>query len=206
MQEKKIHLDRFYPIVPDIVWLKRIVPLGPRTIQLRLKSCDENEITAQIDEALQVTAKHNCDLIVNDHWQQAIDLGAKYLHLGQEDLAAADVGAIERAGLLFGVSTHDRAELETALRAKPAYVALGPIYETKLKKMTWRPQGLEKIAKWRARIGELPLVAIGGLTPERASLAIAAGATSAAVITDFITHPDPEKRVGAWLEWGAKSR
>ena len=126
-------------------------------------------------------------------------LGADYVHLGQEDLAAADVAAIKQAGLKLGISTHSEEELAIALAAKPDYVALGPIYETRLKVMKWAPQGLERIREWKRRIGSLPLVAIGGITPERAPGVMAAGADSVAVITDFVTHPDPEARIREWV-------
>ena len=85
-------------------------------------------------------------------------------------------------------------------------MALGPIYETKLKAMRWAPQGLERIADWKRRIGNVPLVAIGGITPERATGVIAAGAQSVAVITDFMTAPDPEARIGLWLQWAGEVR
>ncbi|MCH9764991.1 MAG: thiamine phosphate synthase, partial [Alphaproteobacteria bacterium] len=103
-------------------------------------------------------------------------------------------------------STHSEDELTRALDAGPDYVALGPIYETKLKKMPWAPQGLEPISKWKEKIGVLPLVAIGGLTPERATQALDAGADSAAVITDFLTAQDPEARVKQWLAWAELRR
>ncbi len=149
--------------------------------------------------------RSGCQLIVNDYWREAIDAGADYIHLGQEDLAAADVGAIKAAGLRLGISTHSEEELATALAAAPDYVALGPIYKTKLKVMQWAPQGLETIGRWKARIGKLPLVAIGGITPERAPGVIAAGAQSVAVITDFLTAPDPEARIRLWLDVGGRS-
>src|SRR5690606_15552420 len=114
---------------------------------------------------------------------------------GQEDLASADLKAIKDAGIALGISTHNEEELETALSAAPAYVALGPIYETKLKPMKFGPQGLERIGEWKRRIGDLPLVAIGGITPERARGVMDAGADSIAVITDFMTAPHPEARV-----------
>ena len=85
-------------------------------------------------------------------------------------------------------------------------MALGPIYETKLKVMKWAPQGLDRIGQWKERIRPLPLVAIGGITPDRASGVIAAGADSVAVITDFFTHTDPEARVRQWLAWAERSR
>ncbi len=199
-------LDPFYPIVPDISWLKRLAPLGVRVIQLRLKDAEAREVLAQIDEALAITQTYNCQLIVNDYWQEAISAGADYVHLGQEDLARADLKEIKQAGLRLGISTHDKSELETALAAEPDYVALGPIYETKLKVMKWHPQGLERITKWRERIGDLPLVAIGGLTPERTQGAFAAGASSLAVITDFVTASDPEAQVKTWLQWAQSVR
>jgi len=191
----------FYPIVPDVAWLSRLVPLGVRTIQLRIKDRTVDDILGQIRESLVVCCAHDCRLIVNDHWQAAIEAGAHDVHLGQEDLAAADLAAIRRAGLRLGLSTHSEEELETALRADPAYVALGPIYETKLKAMQWAPQGLDRITQWKRRIGDLPLVAIGGITPERAGGVLAAGADSVAVISDFMTAPHPEARVKLWLDW-----
>ena len=197
-------LDLFYPIVPDIGWMRRIVPLGVRTVQLRLKDAPEDEARRQIAESLEITRRHGAQLIVNDYWQLAIEEGADYIHLGQEDLAAADLAAIRKAGLKLGISTHNEAELETALAAKPDYIALGPIWETKLKAMKWPPQGLARITAWKARIGSLPLVAIGGITPERAPSVKAAGAQSIAVITDFLTHPDPESRVRHWIAWAGQ--
>lgn len=194
-------LDRFYPIVPDLGWLERLVPLGVRTIQLRLKDATPAEVSRQIGLSLATCRRHGCTLIVNDYWREAIAAGAGYIHLGQEDLADADVAAIKRAGLKLGISTHSHEELEIALAAKPDYVALGPVYETKLKVMKWGPQGLDKVRDWKGRIGSIPLVAIGGITPERAPGVIAAGADSVAVITDFFTHPAPEARVQTWLAW-----
>jgi thiamine-phosphate pyrophosphorylase len=198
--------DVFYPIVPDITWLERLLPLGPRTIQLRLKDADGEEISRQVRRAVTLTRAANCQLIVNDYWRQAIAESADYIHLGQEDLAAANLDAIKAAGLKLGISTHDDAELETALSADPDYIALGPIYETKLKAMKWAPQGLESITTWKAKIGSRPLIAIGGITPERAPGILAAGADSVAVITDFFTSPHPEARVRLWLDWAATLR
>jgi thiamine-phosphate pyrophosphorylase len=199
-------LDVFYPIVPDAAWLARLVPLGIRTVQLRLKDATGDEVRRQIAASLEACARHGCQLIVNDYWREAIELGADYLHLGQEDLAAADVPAIKAKRIRFGVSTHSTDELSIALAAGPAYVALGPIYETKLKAMKWPPQGLAAVTDWKRRIGDLPLVAIGGITPERAPAVIGAGADAVAVITDFMTHPDPEARVQTWLQWARSAR
>ena len=121
------------------------------------------------------------------------------MHLGQEDLADADLSAIRQAGLRLGLSTHDHRELATALEANPDYVALGPVYQTILKKMKWAPQGLERLAEWKKRVGQRPLVAIGGLNPERLAGVFDHGADSAAVVTDIIRNADPEARTRDWL-------
>jgi len=191
--------DRFYPVVDSVAWVARLAKLGVGTVQLRAKQLDDGAALQIVTDALAATKHTGTKLVVNDYWRAAIVAGAKHLHLGQEDLAEADLGAIRDAGLTLGISTHDDEELATALAAKPDYVALGPIYETRLKVMKWAPQGLDRIADWRSRIGDLPLVAIGGLTPERADTVLAAGADSLAVVTDFITHAEPEARVREWL-------
>lgn len=198
--------DVFYPIVPTAAWVARLVPLGVRTLQLRIKDMDDAGVRSEIATALPIAGAAGCRLIVNDFWQAAIDLGASEVHLGQDDLVDADLAAIRRAGIALGLSTHSEEELERALAADPAYVALGPIYETKLKVMQWAPQGLERIGEWKRRIGARPLVAIGGITPERAGPVRAAGADSVAVITDFITAPHPEARVRLWLDWARTVR
>lgn len=201
-----IGLDVFYPIVPDIGWLERLLPIGIRTVQIRIKDTGMDDLRAQIAKAIPLCAAAGCQLIVNDYWEAAIELGADFIHLGQEDLADADLARIKAAGCRLGVSTHDEAELDIALAAGPDYVALGPVYETKLKVMPWKPQGLERVGQWKKRVGELPLVGIAGITVERAQGVIDAGADSCAVITDFITHDDPEARVGEWVAWAETAR
>lgn len=197
-------LARFYPIVPDCAWLHRIAPLGIGCVQLRIKDQPLDVVRREIDDALEICARHGVQLIVNDYWREAIAARADYIHLGQEDLADADLQAIKSAGVRIGISTHDDAELVTALAAKPDYIALGPVFETKLKAMAWAPQGLDRVTAWKAKIGALPLVTIGGITPARAPLVAAAGADSIAVITDFLTHAEPEERVKTWVAWAAE--
>lgn len=191
-------LHEFYPVVPDAGWVARLAPLGVKTIQLRAKNLSNQDTRRQIAASMELCGEHGCQLIVNDFWQEAIELGADYIHLGQEDLAAADLKAIKRARLKLGISTHDHDELDIALQAEPDYVALGPIYETKLKRMKWDPQGLERISEWKS-LAPCPLVTIGGITVERAGEVFAAGADSVAVVTDLVTHPAPERRVKEWL-------
>ncbi len=156
-------------------------------------------------DALEVIKGTAAKLVVNDYWRAAIAAGARHLHLGQEDLADADLKAIRDAGLTLGISTHDDDELETALRAKPDYVALGPIFPTTLKSMRFAPQGIPKISEWKKRIGALPLVAIGGIKLEQAREIYAAGADSIAVVSDVTQNPEPDARVRAWLGLNAEA-
>ena len=191
-------LDPFYPILPDATWVARIAGQGAKFIQLRVKQAEPAAIKTEIARALALASAQGCQLVVNDYWREAIDLGADFVHLGQGDLAGADLDTIRSAGIKLGISTHSLAELDAALAAEPDYVALGPIYQTKLKVMPWQPQGLARIGEWRARIA-CPVVAIGGITLERAPEVLAAGATSAAVVTDIVTNDDPERRTRDWI-------
>ena len=192
-------LDPFYLIVDDADWLTRLLPLGVKLVQLRVKDRPEQDLRAQIAAARDICAQHGAQLVVNDYWRLAIDAGCDFVHLGQSDLDFADIPALRRAGVSLGVSTHTDAELDRAMALAPDYVALGPIYPTLLKQMEFAPQGLARIGAWKAQIGETPLVAIGGLTPERAIAALAAGADSACVVTDVLRNAEPEARAREWL-------
>ena len=193
-------LDPFYPIVEDADWCARLVPLGIKLIQLRVKERSESETRDEIVRARDICAAHDCQLIVNDYWQIAIDEGCDFVHLGQEDLDAADMTAIRRHGIRVGISTHDEDELERGLSAAPEYVALGPVYPTILKKMKWTEQGLDRVAQWKRRVGTTPLVGIGGMTVERAAGVLEAGADIVSVVTDITLNADPEQRTRAWLQ------
>lgn len=192
-------LDPFYLIVDAASWLERLLPQGVRFVQLRIKDRPEAELRAEIRAARDLCRRFGATLVINDHWRLAIEEGCAFIHLGQEDLEGADLAAIRTAGLKLGVSTHDHGELGRALSVAPDYVALGPVYPTILKQMHWAPQGLDKVREWKQALGGTPLVAIGGLRPERATRALAAGADSAAVVTDVLRHPDPEARTREWI-------
>lgn len=199
-------LDPFYLIVDSADWIERLVPLGVKLVQLRMKDQPEGEIRTHIRRAKRVCAQQACQLIINDYWQLAIEEACDFIHLGQEDLADADLSAIRAAGLKLGLSTHDGQELTAALAAKPHYIALGPVYPTILKRMKWDPQGIEKIARWKLQIKPLPLVAIGGLNPDRLAGVFEQGADSAAVVTDITLNVDPEARTLEWIKRTAKWR
>lgn len=194
-----MNLPRFYPIFDSLEWLERALPLGVRFVQLRIKDRPPEALQHDIRAGLALARDHAAALVINDHWQIAIDEGAEWLHLGQEDLDTADLPAIRRAGLKLGISTHDHAELERALALSPDYIALGPVYPTILKQMKWHQQGLERVSEWKRLIGDIPLCAIGGMSVERAPGAFAAGADMVSAVTDITLNADPEARLREWL-------
>ncbi len=196
--------DRFYAIVDSVDWVRRLAALGVGTVQLRAKDLNDGEALQLVTDALEAVKGTRTQLVVNDYWRAAIVAGAQHLHLGQEDLAEADLGEIRKAGLTLGLSTHDDQELETALAAQPDYVALGPIFPTTLKSMRFAPQGIPKITTWKQRVGNIPLVAIGGIKLEQAEEIFAAGADSIAVVSDVTQNADPDARVRAWLDFVAE--
>jgi thiamine-phosphate pyrophosphorylase len=203
--DRHAYPDRFYPVVDSVAWVARLALLGVGTVQLRAKNLADGEALQLVTDAIEVIKGTPTRLVVNDYWRAAIEAKAQHLHLGQEDLADADLEAIRAAGLTLGVSTHDEEELATALAAKPDYVALGPIFFTTLKSMRFAPQGVPKITEWKKHVGSIPLVAIGGIKFEQAAEIFAAGADSIAVVSDVTQNADPDARVRQWLGASAKA-
>jgi thiamine-phosphate pyrophosphorylase len=195
-----VTLPRFYPIFDSANWIERMLPFGVRFAQLRIKNQPEAVVRKEIIRARDLCRAAGATLVINDYWQIAIEEGCDWLHLGQEDLVDADMQAIRAAGLHIGLSTHDREELERALSFSPDYIALGPIWPTILKKMKWHQQGPAKLTEWKDQIGDIPLVAIGGLSLDRAAEAFACGADVVSVVTDICLHPNPESQLKKWVE------
>lgn len=192
-------LDPFYPVVDSAAWVQRLLPLGVKLVQLRIKDAAGGCLLAEIRAALAACRARAAQLVVNDHWQLALEAGADFVHLGQEDLDEADLPVLRRRDIRVGLSTHDDAELERALSLAPDYIALGPVYPTTLKQMPWSPQGLPRIGEWKRKIGALPLVAIGGITLQRAQGCFDAGADAVAMVSDITRHTDPDARTRDWL-------
>lgn len=194
-------LDPFYLIVPDAASVAHFAKLGVRTIQLRAKGLASAQARREIIASLDATTGTDCTLIVNDYWREALSAGADYVHLGQEDLADADIPTLKAAGMRFGISTHDEAELRIALATEPDYVALGPMYPTTTKATGRTPQGLARVGEWRRLIGSLPLVVIGGIALDTAAALIGAGANSCAVVSNVLGAASPDARARDWLQW-----
>lgn len=198
------NFPKFYQIIDNVSWLPRLLPVGVKLVQLRIKDKPIDNVRHQIIEAKELCEQAGCQLVVNDYWQLAIELGCDYLHLGQEDLAEADIEQIKSAGVRLGISTHSHEELDVALSVNPNYIALGPVYETTLKKMPWQPQGLDRVREWKQKINDvdesIPLIGIGGLTIERAEGVYKAGADCISVVSDVLMNDNPESRLRQWLE------
>ena len=195
-----MNLDRFYPIFDHPDWLERMLPLGVKLVQMRIKDLPADETRAALQRSKRLCDAAGVIMVVNDFWEMAIDLDCDWIHLGQEDLDDADMAAIRRAGFKIGISTHDEDELERALAEQPDYVALGPVYPTILKKMKWDGQGLDRVQQWKKHIGDLPLVGIGGMTIDRAAGVYAAGADIVSVVTDITLNENPEDRLKEWVK------
>lgn len=190
-----------YPVVPDTAWLQRLLKMGVKTLQLRAKDPASPQLRDEIRSAIQLGQQYGAQVFINDHWELAIELGAYGVHLGQEDLAIADLAAIQAAGLRLGISTHGYAELLRALAMKPSYVALGHVFPTETKDMPSKPQGLTRLARYQAMADNagVPTVAIGGIKPDHLPDIRACGVTSVAMVT-AITHADDPAAVVKHLQ------
>lgn len=183
-----------YPVVDSVAWLKRLLPLGINTIQLRIKTAaDQQQLSAEIAAAIALGKQYQAQLFINDHWQLALQLGAYGVHLGQEDLATADLHALQQAGIRLGISTHGYAELLRAKALQPSYIALGHIFPTKTKQMPSQPQGVARLAQYVPLAAPYPTVAIGGINAERLAAVAATGVNSIAVVTAITEAADPEQ-------------
>lgn len=184
-----------YPVVPDTQWLQRLLKAGAQIIQLRIKENDPKRLVAEIRTAVQLGQQYCAQVFINDHWQLALELGAYGVHLGQEDLADADLAALRQASIRLGVSTHGYAELLRAIALRPSYVALGHIFPTQTKQMPSQPQGLARLARYQALADEagIPTVAIGGIKPHHLNDLRACGVRCVAVVTALTESDNPEQ-------------
>lgn len=186
----------FYPVVPDAVWVQRLLDWGVRTIQLRFKATGhtpeeiEREVKAAVEAGRGVPG---AQVFINDHWQQALAAGAYGVHLGQEDLDTADLDALRRAGVRLGLSSHTPGEMQRAKALRPSYLAIGPVYPTTLKVMPYEPVGLARLKAWAAQAAPCPVVAIGGISLERLPGVMACGVDGVAVVSAVTLAADPRQ-------------
>ena len=184
-----------YAVLPDAAWVGRMARAGIPTVQLRFKSDDSKAIEREIKASVEAVRGTDALLFINDHWQAAIDAGAYGVHLGQEDLAEANLAAIRQAGLRLGLSSHGYAEMLRADQHSPSYIALGAVFPTTLKRMQTAPQGTGRLGAYARLMRDYPLVAIGGINGEKMAQVMASGVGSVAVVRAITSAPNPEEAV-----------
>lgn len=195
----------FYPVVHDAAWVQRLLDWGVRTVQLRFKAAGHTpaEIEREVHAAIAAgRATPGAQVFINDHWRLALADHAYGVHLGQEDLDAMspdDIASLRDAGVRLGLSTHTPGELARAKAARPSYLAIGPIYPTTLKVMSYEPVGLERLAAWAKDAAPYPVVAIGGISLERLPGVLACGVDGVAVVSAVTLADDPQRAVGEAL-------
>ena len=178
-----------YAIVDSAARAEAVLTAGVKTVQLRIKSAaPDGHLRDEIARALRAAHQAGAQLVVNDHWELAVELGAPAVHLGQEDLQAMDaplrrqLREAQARGLQLSLSSHSLWELARAAAWSPAAVACGPVWPTTTKAMPWHPQGLHNLAWWCA-VAPAPVIAIGGiLTPAQAFDAARCGPAAVALV------------------------
>ena len=187
------HQLGLYAVLPNAAWVARMAHAGVPTVQLRFKSDDAQAIEREICAAVQAVQGTNALLFINDHWEAAIEAGAYGVHLGQEDMAVADLQAIKAAGLRLGLSSHGYAEMVQADSFSPSYIALGAVFATTLKRMLTAPQGTGRLSAYARLLCAYPLVAIGGIDNSKLPEVLASGVGSVAVVRALVEADNPEE-------------
>lgn len=190
-----------YVIVDSYEWIERLIHAGVKTLQIRIKDRSPEQAEEEIARCIALAKQHQVRLFVDDFWQLAIKYQAYGVHLGQEDLLTADLNAIQQAGLRLGVSTHNREEIELVLPLRPSYIALGHIFPTQSKIMPSAPQGIANLAAQVKDLGDIPTVAIGGITASHFADVLATGVGSIAVISAVTQAEDWQSAVKNLLNY-----
>ena len=203
---KRLVLPRLYVIldaalltVPETECAQKLVDAGVRLLQYRNKAASARELFERSKRLSSLLAPQGVTFFVNDRADVAWAAEASGVHVGQEDLGVEAARSVIGAGKLVGVSTHNLEQFEHAAASCADYVAIGPVFSTSTKANPDPAVGIEMIRRIRPLTNK-PIVAIGGITLERASEVIQAGADSLAVISDILLAPDPGQRARQYLE------
>lgn len=192
------HRLGLYAVLPDAVWVGRMAKSGVPTLQLRFKSDDARAVECEVRAAVDAVQETGALLFINDHWEAAIAAGAYGVHLGQEDMAVADLQKIRSAGLRLGLSSHGYAEMLRADLFSPSYIAMGAVFPTTLKRMMTAPQGTGRLGAYVRLMSRYPSVAIGGIDRHNLPDVLASGAGSVAVVRALVGHDHPEHMAASW--------
>jgi len=197
---------RFYPIIDADVCRgrgldPRAVSLaclkgGARLLQLRVKTASSAAFLALADAVVAAARPYGATVVINDRADIARLAGAGGVHVGQDDLPPDAVAALFETALI-GLSTHDRQQIDDALRKRADYIAVGPVYGTATKDTGYTPRGVD-LVRYGAGRGK-PVVAIGGITLDRVAELRHAGVAAVAVITDMLDGGDPETRTREYV-------
>lgn len=185
-----------YAVAPTSDWVRRLSRQNVPVLQLRDKRKEDAQRAIEVRKAIDAVALTGTLLFVNDDWRLAVQHGAYGVHLGQEDIGQADLGAIHQAGLRLGISTHGIYEMLRAHACQPSYIALGAIYATATKAMPTSPQGIRRLEHYvRLMSPHYPLVAIGGIDQSRIAGVWATGVDCAAVLRAIVNAEDYRRAV-----------
>jgi hydroxymethylpyrimidine kinase/phosphomethylpyrimidine kinase/thiamine-phosphate diphosphorylase len=187
-----------YAIVDSVERLQQVLEAGVRTVQLRIKTPPAPDpdwhamLRCDVQRSIAACEAARAELFINDHWRLAVELGARGVHLGQEDLVAlgeAGRSAVQATGLAIGVSSHSLWELCRAHTLSARYIACGPVWPTPTKNMPWTPQGVDNLAWW-CRMAQAPVAAIGGvLGAKQVYVAARCGADGACMVRGLSENP-----------------
>ena len=192
-----------YPVVDSIEWIRKLLAWGVRTVQLRIKDPEYENLEKDIEEAVALGEQYRARVFIDDYWQLAVKYRAYGVHLGQEDLLTADLKQIAESGIALGVSTHGFYEIARACQINPSYIALGHIFPTQTKKMKSDPQGLERLKLYSELLADKNTVAIGGIKESNFSDVLATGVKSIAVVTAITRADDPQTAAEKLLSYFA---
>ncbi|CAH0524235.1 thiamine phosphate synthase [Vibrio hippocampi] len=202
---KFAHIDSemgLYPVVDNSDWIQRLLSIGVKTIQLRIKQPDLPTLESEVERAIVLGREYGAKVFINDYWQLAIKYGAYGIHLGQEDIEHADLERIAIHNIRLGISTHGYYEILRISQLNPSYIALGHIFPTTTKQMPSKPQGLIKLRLYQKLINSIgrqsasiPTVAIGGIDKQTAPMVWQCGVDSLAVVRAVTQAPDVAEAV-----------
>jgi thiamine-phosphate pyrophosphorylase len=203
---KRLVLPRLYVIldaalltVPEIEFAQKLAGAGVRLLQYRNKSASSRELFESASRLSSFLVPRDVSFLVNDRADVASLAGASGVHVGQEDLGVEEARRVIGACKWVGVSTHNLEQFERAAATSADYIAVGPVFSTSTKANPDPVVGIDFIRRVRALTSK-PIVAIGGITLDRAAEVIGAGADSVAVISDILVASDPGKRARQFLD------
>jgi thiamine-phosphate pyrophosphorylase len=202
---RRLVLPRLYVILdasllkqPETECAARLVAAGVRLLQYRNKEAGAKELLEKSRAIAQLVCPQGATFFVNDRPDVAYLGGADGVHVGQHDLSPDAARMVVGKDKLVGISTHSLEQFSAATATSADYIAVGPVFETRTKANPEPVVGAELVRRTRA-MTDTPIVAIGGVTLERASDIIAAGADSVAVISDILLAQDPAARAAKYI-------